>query len=201
MKTPILFVCAFLMLLPPVLGQNETEEFEQDYIRKNLIRKVKTTYEYYEADRKGKKKKKNRRIGKVIYSYNDDGRIVAAEYYLADGSYSNKDEYAYDSEGTITGVKKSRVIGNYAISKTERVYSYELFYDNGALSYSDLTIYDVQNGKKGQEQRKKLKEINVYYPSCFDNTKLGDYIRDKDGLIKSIAIDEEHEQVFEYEFF
>lgn len=202
MRKPILLFSAFLFLFQLAFGQSESAGFEQEYIKKNLIRKVKTTYDYYETTRKKKARKKDKREGKVIYSYNDDGRIVVAEYFLADGSFSNKDEYTYDGGGTITSVKKSRVVGNYSITRMERVYFYELHYKNGdELDYCDLTIYEMQDGKKGQGQKKKLQDINVYYPSCFEETKLGNYKKDKDGLIKSIMVDKEHERIFDYEFF
>lgn len=203
MKNVLLSVTSFLLTIAAVSAQTSRSDFEVEYVKKNLIRKVKTTYEYYEANSKGKAKKRDRRIGKVIYTYDDDGRIAQANFSYADGSPSHRDEYTYDNQGRIASVKKSQIMSTYDNTQLEKVYFYEMIYnEDGNLDHCDLDIYDVRNGKKGYGSgKKRLEQINIYYPICFKPDKADEYERNDKGLITKLVIGKDEEQIFEYEFF
>ncbi len=203
MKNLMLSVTSFLISITVTIAQTGPSDFEVEYVKKNLIKKVKTTYEYYEANRKGKAKKRDRRIGRVVYTYDDDGRISKADFFDASGSPSHKDEYTYDDVGRIASVKKSQVLSTYDNTQIEKVYHYELVYNaDGTLDHCDLDMYDVRNGKKGYGSgTKRLEQINIYYPSCFKSDQADAYERNNKGLITKLTKGNDEEQTFEYEFF
>lgn len=202
MKKLLLSSIVVLLTFATALAQVGIPDFEAEYVKKNLIKRVKTTYEYYESSNRGKTKKKDLRIGKVIYTYDDDGRISRADFFYADGKPSNRDEYTYGKSGIMTSVKKVQIMTAYDKTTIEKVYHYEFIYKgNGEMDHCDLNIYDVRNGKKGYGSKKRIEKINIYYPSCFKQENADQYKRDNKGLITEIASGKDEVQTFEYEFF
>lgn len=201
MKKLLLSVTSLLLTVAVTLAQNPSD-FEVEYVKKNLIKKVKTTYEYYESNGK-KAKKRDLRIGKVIYTYDDDGRISKSDFYYSDGSPSHRDEYTYDKAGRMATVKKSQTVAYYDNTQIEKVYHYEFTYDaDGNLDHCDLDVYDVRNGKKGYGSgKKRLEQINIYYPTCFKPDQADAYERNNKGLITKLSKGNDEDQTFEYEFF
>ena len=164
---------------------------------------MKTQYLYYETDKKGKPKKKDQRQGNVEYTYDDEGRILVADFYYQDGSPSNKDVYSYNSDGTIQTLKKSKVLGIYGGRKTEKVYAYEFTCDgNGNVSAATVEVYNMENGAKGPGKKQKLQSVsNFSYPNCFKAEDASKYQRDDKNLIVKLQVDKKHVQTFKYEFY